>query len=686
LGIESRSVPNAGGARANRPGRSNDSHKLALALSSAARVVVRRSVAAMATTDDASRPRRLVAWLRNDLRIHDNIVLHDAAARVRRGEADEVLPVYVLDPGHFAVSRYGSIPKMGPYRAKFLLESLADLQQQLRALGSDLTVRVGRAEDVLPPLLDGAAPGGSGGGKKGGGSAVLTHEEVTSEEQREQARVERALGRARGGEGAASSVPPLSPPPKVVRLWGGATMYHPDDLPYAKDMGDLPDVFTQCEFCFWCCLFLFCAPSRRSAAAAATPAHVSAPLPPPLNTPVREKAERHSSVRPELPTPSKGDLPLPSPSSLPAGVLNAPLPTWRDLPWPAPLPVPDEPPIPPHPRAALPFKGGETAALARLKYYLWDSDRVATYFETRNGMLGGDYSTKFAPWLAHGCLSARRVHREIRAYERERTEGGKGTKNTYWVLFELTWRDFFVFWARKHGNKLFFLGGPSDGRRAGSGPAPIQWRDDPALFSRWAEGRTGLPLIDANMRELRQTGFMSNRGRQNVASVLALDYGLDWRLGAALFEYYLVDFTPSANWGNWVCAAGMNGGRVNRFNVAKQSKDYDPEGEYAKAWVPELARVPASRMHEPHLMSRADQEAASCEIGKDYPSPVPAAQLAWRGNGGDGGGGGGRGGRGGGGGRGGRGGGGGGGRGGGGRGARNGGGPPRRKSEFDMYG
>ena len=85
------------------------------------------------------------------------------------------------------------------------------------------------------------------------------------------------------------------------------------------------------------------------------------------------------------------------------------------------------------------FTGGETEALARLKYYLWDSDLLATYFETRNGMLGGDYSTKFSPWLAHGNLSARTIYHEIKKYESER----KANKSTYWVIFELLWRDYF---------------------------------------------------------------------------------------------------------------------------------------------------------------------------------------------------------------------------------------------------
>ena len=90
-------------------------------------------------------------------------------------------------------------------------------------------------------------------------------------------------------------------------------------------------------------------------------------------------------------------------------------------------------------QAALPAKGGEKEALRRLKHYTWDTGAVSSYFDTRNGMLGPDYSTKFSAWLAHGCLSPRTIHHEIKRYEGEHGSN----KSTYWVTFELTWRDYF---------------------------------------------------------------------------------------------------------------------------------------------------------------------------------------------------------------------------------------------------
>ena len=130
------------------------------------------------------------------------------------------------------------------------------------------------------------------------------------------------------------------------------------------------------------------------------------------------------------------------------------------------------------------------------------------------------------------------------------------------------------------------------------------------------------------MRELLKTGFMSNRGRQNVASYLVHDLGLDWRLGAEHFEELLVDYTPESNWGNWHAAAGLSGGRINRFNILKQSKDYDANGEYVKLWCPELEKVPAPSCHAPWLLSAADKDRLGCG---DYPPPLKT--LGFKGGG-----------------------------------------------------
>jgi deoxyribodipyrimidine photo-lyase len=148
------------------------------------------------------------------------------------------------------------------------------------------------------------------------------------------------------------------------------------------------------------------------------------------------------------------------------------------------------------------------------------------------------------------------------------------------------------------------------------------------LFEDWKEGRTGMPLVDANMRELRCTGFMSNRGRQNVASYLVLDLGIDWRLGADWFEHLLIDHDVTSNWGNWVAAAGLTGGRLNKFNILKQGKDYDENGDYVRTWLPELQKVPKAFVHEPASMPQSLAADIAFQIGRDYPKPVPVSRMA----------------------------------------------------------
>ena len=133
---------------------------------------------------------------------------------------------------------------------------------------------------------------------------------------------------------------------------------------------------------------------------------------------------------------------------------------------------------------------------------------------------------------------------------------------------------------KKYGNKLFRLSGLK-----GKITLPVM-RDENVLQS-WINGETGNDFIDANMLELRNTGFMSNRGRQNVASYFCHDLKQDWRIGAAYFEHQLIDYDVSSNWGNWAYIAGVgNDPRPNRyFNIDKQANDYDADKSYRKLWI-----------------------------------------------------------------------------------------------------
>jgi deoxyribodipyrimidine photo-lyase len=219
------------------------------------------------------------------------------------------------------------------------------------------------------------------------------------------------------------------------------------------------------------------------------------------------------------------------------------------------------------------FLGGEDHGLARLWHYIWKSDAVQTYKETRNGLIHFDHSTKFSPWLNSGCLSARTVYHQLKIYEVKACEN----ESTYWLFFELLWRDYFKFFSLKFGNKIFL----ANGLNPGSSPN----LSDLSSFNSWCEGKTQDSFINANMIELNQTGWMSNRGRQNVASYLIHDLGVNWTWGASYFEEKLIDYDPDLNWGNWLYLSGRGSDpRARKFNTIKQAETYDPNGEYRQLW------------------------------------------------------------------------------------------------------
>ena len=234
------------------------------------------------------------------------------------------------------------------------------------------------------------------------------------------------------------------------------------------------------------------------------------------------------------------------------------------------------------------------------------------YKDTRNGLLGQDFSTKLSAWLALGCITARQVHHDLLAFE-EGTDGGKWkgvegygkgeNKGTAAVRFELLWRDYMRLCTRKFGPRLFQLSGF---RNDDSYPWKMPSKSHPELqetLVRFLNGTTGTGLIDASQRELFLTGYTSNRARQNVASYLSKHLGLNWMLGAEWYESMLVDYDISSNWGNWQYVAGVGNdprGEARVFNPVKQAFDYDPNGEYIKAWVPELRGL-----QDPHKIFQA---------------------------------------------------------------------------------
>ncbi len=230
-------------------------------------------------------------------------------------------------------------------------------------------------------------------------------------------------------------------------------------------------------------------------------------------------------------------------------------------------------------RSSFPFTtaayaGGESAALAHVASY-FQRQLVHTYKATRNGLSGTDYSSKFSPWLASGALSARSACQSLKQFEAQYG----ASDGSYWLWFELLWRDYFRFLHCRYGVKLYRAQGLADTTLATPG-------HHARSFRQWCLGETGEAIVDAGMHELAATGYLSNRLRQIVASYLIHDLACDWRAGAAWFEAQLIDFDVYSNQGNWLYIAGRGtdprGGR--RFNPQKQAQDYDPKGHYRTLW------------------------------------------------------------------------------------------------------
>ncbi len=227
-----------------------------------------------------------------------------------------------------------------------------------------------------------------------------------------------------------------------------------------------------------------------------------------------------------------------------------------------------------HPHSAFPFQGGETAAQDRLEDYFFNTKKLGFYKKTRNGLVGKDYSSKFSSWLANGSISARTIYWKVKQFENQHYKN----QSTYWLIFELIWRDYFKYVSLKHGNQIFKLDGILN--------TNYEWSTNQSQIDKWINGETQSDFVNANMIELKETGWMSNRGRQNAASYFAKELELDWRIGAAYFEALLIDYDVHSNYGNWMYVAGVgNDPRNRKFNVQLQAERYDSNGKFRKLWL-----------------------------------------------------------------------------------------------------
>ncbi len=237
----------------------------------------------------------------------------------------------------------------------------------------------------------------------------------------------------------------------------------------------------------------------------------------------------------------------------------------------------------------------ETAAHARLTAFL--DGPIYQYEESRNRLTPDPFEVMdtscLSPYLRFGLLSPRQLYWAARSvYDRAHYSDERRSVEVW--INELVWREFYVhiLYHFPHVDRGSF-------RRQYDG---LEWREAPEEFAAWQHGMTGYPVVDAAMRQLRTIGWMPNRARMIVASFLTKDLLIDWRKGERYFMNWLIDGDPAANNGGWQWTAGTGTDAqpyFRIFNPVMQSRKFDPDGDYIRRWVPELAGVPAVYIHEP---------------------------------------------------------------------------------------
>jgi deoxyribodipyrimidine photo-lyase len=422
-----------------------------------------------------------VVWFRNDLRVQDNDALYNACKTDTK-----VIALYFIDPRQFDPTPYG-FKKTEKYRAKFLLETLINLKENLLKLNIDLLVYHNKPEHVIPEFCETYAV-----------KNIYFQKEWTQEENNIEETIKQKL----------------STEVNLISVYN-QFLYHPEDINI--DILNIPQVFTA----------------------------------------FRKKLEKYVSIR-ESVTIEKRALEN-------RIINNTVIPKLQDLGFYE---------FKTHPHSAFPFHGGETEALNRLEDYFFETKKLGVYKNTRHGLVGKDYSSKFSSWLANGSISARTIYWKIKQFENQHYKN----ESTYWLIFELIWRDYFKYISLKHGSQIFKLEGILQ--------KDYEWRSTKTQIQKWINGETHSDFVNANMIELKETGWMSNRGRQNVASYFAKELKLDWRIGAAYFESLLIDYDVHSNYGNWMYVAGVgNDPRDRKFNVQLQAERYDTNGKFRKLWL-----------------------------------------------------------------------------------------------------
>lgn len=423
-----------------------------------------------------------IIWFTKNLRIRDN----ESLIKIQK-ESLPFFALYVFDVGFYDQKQFG-FRKTGKFRAKFLLETILDLEKNLNHIEVSFLKKFGKTSEIFQELSE-----------QFDIETIFCQEEWTREEIHLQQQVEKVL-------------------PKTVWSKSYTQLLLQPDFVYGK-LEKIPIQFTT----------------------------------------FRQRVEKNFTVREEFNSDkieNKPNLEI----QIKSDDINLRTLGFEDFEI--------------HQFSAFPFYGGETEALKRLNSYFSETKNLSKYKETRNGMTGSDCSSKLSAWLANGSLSPVSVYQEIKKYEAE----FGSNESTYWLIFELLWREFFKYVSIENQDEIFRLEGILG--------KEYSFKSDEKVIQDWINGKTNSDFINANMLEIKQTGFMSNRGRQNVASYFCKILNQDWRVGAVYFEEMLIDYDVHSNYGNWMYLAGVgNDPRSRSFNPEKQAEQYDNDHQFRNLWL-----------------------------------------------------------------------------------------------------
>ena len=480
--------------------------------------------------------KRIIIFINNTLRLHDNPLLSKALEIQATIGPWEILPLFIFD------SRVFTKETRGIQKTRFVIESVKELKEKLKELDSDLAVFKGKTEEIMEMVM-----------REDRENYVVMGYEIAPKEKKMEEEVMKVAERKIT---------------KVWRVWG-ATAVHIEDLPY--ELEKFPHLFGKFK-----------------------------------------KDVANIGIRKLLEPPKKGEM------EFPESVIE----DWEDNDY---VPKLEEFEYGEEEWEYLKrydkregkdhflFKGGEDYGNQVLKEYIWDKDVVSKYHYAHVSFyINGDFAPKFTPWTSVGALSPRKVFLEILKYE----EVKGNSEQSEWFKREMLWKDFFIFWALKH-HKVYFTAEYGIYNRS-----HYDWQTNDEIISKVKEGKTGMPIVDAIIRELNESGYICYKAKMIFANYFCQDLRQDWRRGVELFESKLIDYEPWEVVGKWHQGAGIGPGRIVKYNWLCQSQDHDPKGEYIRRWVTELTKVPEEYIHDPWRMPVYLQKECNAIIGVDYPKPI----------------------------------------------------------------